>query len=62
MFCSLYCKYERIKPRKTFMSAIPKERLDAYGKPFYNANIDFFGPIIVKLSTKTGSNQEKARK
>ena len=44
------------------MSAIPKERLDAYGKPFYNANIDFFAPIIVKLSTKTGSNQEEARK
>ena len=34
------------------MSEFPKERLDPYWKPFYNANIDFFGPMTVTLSTK----------
>ena len=35
------------------MSGLPKERLDAYEKPFYDTGIDFFGPIVVKLSKKT---------
>ena len=28
----LSCKRERIKPQKTFVSELPKERLDAYEK------------------------------
>ena len=44
------------------MSELPKERLDAYKKPFYNTGIDFFGPIIVKLSQKTRANQAKAKR
>ena len=46
IYC-FYCKLERIKPQKLFMSEFPKERLDPYWKPFYNANIDFFGPMTV---------------
>ena len=44
------------------MSELPKERLDAYEKPFYNTSIDFFGPIIVKLSKKPRTNQAKAKR
>ena len=44
------------------MSELPKERSDAYEKPFYNTGIDFFGPIIVKLSKKTRVNQAKAKR
>ena len=62
LFDCLYCKRERIKPQKAFMSELPKERLDAYQKPFYNTGIDFFGPIIVKLSRKTCANQAKAKR
>ena len=36
------------------MSQLPKERLEAYHKPF-------FGPIIVKLSKKICANQAKAK-
>ena len=35
-----------------FMCELPKETLDTYQKPFYNTGIDFFRPIIVKLSKK----------
>ena len=62
LFDCLYCKRERIKPQKAFMSELPKERLDAYQKPFYNTGIDFFGPVIVKLSRKTCANQAKAKR
>ena len=55
LFNCSYCKRERAKPQKTFMSRLPKERLEAYDKPF-------FGPIIVKLSKKNCANQAKAKK
>ena len=32
LFNCLYCKCERIKPQKMFMSELPKEKLDAYDK------------------------------
>ena len=44
------------------MSELPKERLDAYEETFHNTGIDFFGPIIVKLSKKTRANQAKAKR
>ena len=44
------------------MSELPKERSDAYEKPFYNTGIDLLGPIIVKLSKKTRRNQAKAKR
>ena len=44
------------------MSELPKERLDAYEKPFYNTGIDFLRPIIMKLSKKTRANQAKAKR
>ena len=62
LFDCLYCRRERIKPQKTFMTELPKERLDAYEKSFYNTGIDFFGPLIVKLSKKTRANQAKAKR
>ena len=49
----LYCKKERIKPHVSLMSDLPKDRLDINEKPFHNTGIDFFGPILVKLSKKT---------
>ena len=58
----LYCKRKRMKPQKAFMSELPKERLDAYEKPFCNTGIEFFGPVIVKLSKKTLANQAKAKR
>ena len=61
LFDCLYCKCERIKPQKGFMSELPKERLDAYEKLFYNTGIDVFGPVIVKLSKKTRANQAKIK-
>ena len=62
LFDCLYCKCECIKSQKTFVSELQKERLDAYDKPFYNTGIDFFGPIIVKLSKKIPANQAKAKR
>ena len=62
LFDYLYCKCERIKPQKAFMSELPKEISDAYEKLFYNTGIDFFDPIIVKLSKKTLANQAKAKR
>ena len=44
------------------MGELPKERLNVYEKPFYNTGIDFFVPIIVKLSKKTRANQAKAKR
>ena len=32
LFNCLYCKCERIKPQKMFMSELPKEKLDTYDK------------------------------
>ena len=62
LFDCLYWKHERIKPQKKFMSEFPKEILDAYEETFHNTGIDFFGPIIVKLSKKTRANQAKAKR
>ena len=57
LFDYLYFQRERIKPQKTFMSELPKERSEAYEKLFCNTGIDFFGPITLKLSRKTRANQ-----
>ena len=53
----LYCKKERIKPHVPLMSDLPQDRLDIHEKLFQNTGIDFFGPILVKLSKKTRANQ-----
>ena len=61
LFDCLYCKRERIKLQEAFMSELPKERSDAYEKPFYNTGIDLLGPIIVKLSKKTAETKQKLK-
>ena len=58
----LYCKEERIKPHVPLMSDLPQDRLDIHEKPFQNTGIDFFRPILVKLSKKTRANQAKAKR
>ena len=59
--CS-YCKKEQIKPHMPLISDLPKDRLDINEKPFHNNVIDFFGPILVKLSKKKQTNQAKAKR
>ena len=59
----LYYKKEQIKPHMPLISDLPKDRLDINEKPFHNNVIDFFGPILVKLSKKkTQTNQAKAKR
>ena len=51
-----HCKRQN-KPFKTpFISGIPKGRLANNCKPFSHTGVDFFGPINVKLSSKTRAN------
>ena len=44
------------------MSDLQQDRLDIHEKPFQNTGIEFFGPILVKLSKKTRTNQAKAKR
>lgn len=53
--CS-HCKRERVKPQAPYISDLPKERLAIGEKPFTYTGIDYFGPIVVKLSIKTRSS------
>ena len=41
------------------MSDLPQDRLDINEKPFQNTGIDFFGPILVKLSKKHGQTRQR---
>ena len=52
-----YWKKEQIKPHVPLMSNLPQDRLNINEKPFQNTGTDFFGPILVKLSKKTSTNQ-----
>ena len=54
--CS-YCKRQRILPRPPLMSDLPAERVSVPTSPFVHTGIDYFGPLFVKLSRKTKSNQ-----
>ena len=51
------CKRQNVKPKAPIMSDLPKERLSFNEKPFTHTGIDYFGPINVKLTRKTRSNQ-----
>ena len=44
------------------ISILPQERLDINEKLFENAGIQFFGPILVKLSNKTQANPAKTKR
>ena len=54
--CS-YCKRQRILPTPPLMSDLPAERVSVPTSPFIHTEIDYFGPLFVKLSRKTKSNQ-----
>lgn len=57
MIVYIYWKKEQIKPHVPLMSNLPQDRLNINEKPFQNTGTDFFGPILVKLSKKTSTNQ-----
>ena len=44
------------------MGNLPSDRLKMGNKPFSNVGVDYFGPIIVKLSKQTRSNSAKAKR
>ena len=54
--CS-YCKRQRILPTPPLMSDLPAERVLVPTSPFIHTGIDYFGPLFVKFSRKTRSNQ-----
>ena len=58
----LYCKRQRIKPVAPYMSDLPKERVAIGDKPFTYTGIDYFGPIVVKLSKRTRFNPALAKR
>ena len=39
------------------MSDLPKKRLSFNEQPYIHTGIDYFAPINMKLTRKTGSNQ-----
>ena len=51
------CKRQNAKPKAPMMPNLPKERLSFNEQPFTHTGIDYFGPINVKLTRKTRSNQ-----
>ena len=54
--CS-YCKRQKILPTPPLMSDLPAERVLVPTSPFIHTRIDYFGPLLVKFSRKTRSNQ-----
>ena len=50
------------KPKNPPMSYLPKERFAINETPFRKTGIDYFGPIYVKASTTTRSNQENNKR
>ena len=50
------------KPSEPQMADLPKERLGLREQAFTYTGVDFFGPMIVKLSKKTRSNQATAKR
>ena len=44
------------------MSRLPDERLSLGEKPFTKVSVDYFGPLMVKLSKRTSSNQATVKR
>ena len=44
------------------MSSIPIDRITVNQKPFSNTEVDYFGPIIIKLNKRTRSTQPTAKR
>ena len=50
------CKRDGETPQHLLMGDLPKNRVESGGEPFRNTGVDYFGPYVVKRSTKTRSN------
>ena len=44
------------------MSKLPNDRLSVVEKPFSKVGVDYFGPLVVKLSKRTQSNQATVKR
>ena len=58
----LTCKRRVAKPVAPLMADLPTERLSIKQQPFTYTGVDYFGPIYVKFSKKTRSNQAIAKR
>ena len=56
------CKFRSAKPQQPIMSNLPNDRLSVGEKPFSKVGVDYFGPLVVKLSNHTWSNQATAKR
>ena len=58
----LFCERRRVTPTSPTMSDLPIERLAINEAPFTYTGIDYFGPMVVKLTKKTRSNQRTSKR
>ena len=56
------CKFRSAKPQQPIMSNLPNDRLSVGEKSFSKVGVDYFGPLVVKLSKRTRSNQTTAKR
>ena len=56
------CKFRSAKSQQPIMSNLPNDRLSVGEKPFSKVGVDYFGPLLVKLSKRTRSNQATAKR
>ena len=56
------CKRRVVKPVAPLMADLTTERLSIRQQPFTYTRVDYSGPIYVKLSRKTRSNQAIAKR
>ena len=56
------CKQRVVKPVAPLMADLTTERLLIRQQPFTYTSVDYFGPIYIKLSRKTRSNQATAKR
>ncbi|XP_033243277.1 uncharacterized protein LOC117186505 [Drosophila miranda] len=47
------CKLHRARAAPPIMGPLPKDRLEANGWPLKNTGLDYFGPLLVKVSRHT---------
>ena len=57
-----YCRRQTLKPLSPMMSDPPKQRLDIGSRAFNYTMIDYFGPMIVKLSKGTRTSQAATKR
>ena len=58
----LFCERRRVTPTTPVMSDLPRERLATNEPPFTYTGVDYFGPLIVKLTKQTRSNQRTSKR